>query len=151
MANYQFKVRPIAVGSKALKQAAITQVARYPANANVSLGVTFGTDGSFTGTGVIPPAAQVIQPAGTFHVPDQAEVITGAVYGDGSLTPGLFVYPAISDVLEGVVYGAAGVLVGNYHEPLPAEVSDAAWYGSLSATNGTLAAGGSSDVRPRNP
>jgi hypothetical protein len=105
------------------------------------------------------PAASVLQgvngdgstvPAtGTYHAPEDYEVISGAVFGPLSAIPGNVTKPLEVFVLNGIDYGAYGT---QYHGalPLPAEaqVLKNISYGPGSGLTGQLEPGGGALVGP---
>ncbi|QOV90891.1 hypothetical protein [Humisphaera borealis] len=126
-----------------------------PAIADVRAGVTYGYVGEFTGNVVLPEVANVqsgtnygsfdgstYQYVGEYtgggH-PNQTDVRSGTVFGNGSEYTGSLVVPAASDVRDGVAFDVG---LGNLTLPQTTQVSLGVSYGG----NGTEYTGTAPDL-----
>lgn len=91
------------------------------------------------------PAATLILEAGggTYHAPDQAEVLDSAVYGPSSGTSGTYHAPDVGEVIDTAVFGPSSGTAGTFAVPPVNKVEDGYFYGEDGTEyEGTLTAGG---------
>lgn len=129
---------------------ALSHTPNYPAEADVEIDVDYGIGDEFTGSLAgggsedYPEPENVLESdttdevQGTYHAPDAAEVISTAVFGDGSGTAGTFVVVAEADVEAGVTYGVAEDHTGTFVVPDVGDVRDGTEYGDSAEFTGTL-------------
>lgn len=102
----------------------------YPDEAEVLLGVAFGTLGSeeYTGNVRLPTADQVINPVafgsldsltGNWYAPDATEVLDSATFGVGDATPGRWHAPLAAEVIDSATFGVDNLVPGEYDTTPP--------------------------------